>query len=345
MAVISFASDYQEGAHPAILERLYATNLAKQPGYGTDDICASARRKIRAACACPEASVYFLMGGTQTNATVIDAVLASYQGVIAAESGHISLHEAGAIESGGHKVLTLPHKLGKISAAAVRDYCATFFADDNRDHMVEPGMVYVSQPTEFGTLYSLDELTKLSEVCHDYGLLLYVDGARMAYALARGTNDVTLPDLARLCDVFYIGGTKCGALFGEAVVAPNPSLLRRFFTIVKQHGALLAKGWLLGLQFDVLFTNDLYLHIGDQALVLADKIRADLVRSGHTLAFDSPTNQIFVVFENEEMERLARTIDFSYWEKLDDTHTVIRLATSWATTNEQAEQLVAAMTR
>ncbi len=342
---ISFASDYQEGAHPAILERLARTNLVKQPGYGTDEICESARGRIRAACACPCADVHFLVGGTQTNATVIDAMLASYQGVIAASSGHISLHEAGAIEAGGHKVLTLPHDLGKIRANALRDYCQTFFDDANHDHMVAPGMVYISQPTEYGTLYSLDELTRLSEVSHAFGLPLYVDGARLAYALACGQNDVTLPDLARLCDVFYIGGTKCGALFGEAVVVPNPSLLSHFFTIVKQHGALLAKGWLLGIQFDELFRNDLYLHIGEPAVAQANRIREGLVGNAFPLAFDSPTNQVFPVLSNQDIKRLSQSVEFSFWEKCDRDHSVIRLAASWATTREQTDGLLEAFER
>lgn len=339
---ISFASDYQEGAHPAILERLERTNLVKQPGYGTDKICESARNRIREACACPCADVHFLVGGTQTNATVIDATLASYQGVVAASSGHISLHEAGAIEASGHKVLTLPHDLGKIRAETLRDYCQSFFGDANRDHMVAPGMVYVSQPTEYGTLYSLDELTELSLVSHAYGLPLYVDGARLAYALACEQNDVTLSDLARLCDVFYIGGTKCGALFGEAVVVPNPALFSHFFTIVKQHGALLAKGWLLGVQFDELFHNDLYLHIGEPAITEANRIKEGLVRNAYTLAFDSPTNQVFPVLLNQDMERLSQSVEFSFWEKYDQDRSVIRLASSWATTYAQTTKLLKA---
>lgn len=340
MTAVSFASDYQEGAHPAILERLAAINLSKNPGYGTDSFCASARDKIRAACACPEADVHFLVGGTQTNATIIDAILRQWQGVVAAETGHIATHEAGAIEASGHKVLTLPHELGKINASVLRDYCATFWSDDNRDHMVAPGMVYVSQPTEYGTLYSAAELEALRNVCHDYDLPLYVDGARLAYALACEQNDVTLADLARLSDVFYIGGTKCGALFGEAVVVPRPALLPHFFTTMKQHGALLAKGWLLGLQFDTLFTDDLYLRIGRPAIESANAIRAALVRAGFELKYDSPTNQVFVVLPDEVGARLAQSVEYSFWEKQDAAHTVIRLASSWATTAEQTEQLL-----
>ena len=343
MEKLYFASDYQEGAHPAIMARLCETNLQRTEGYGTDAICADAREKIRAACGCPEAAVHFLVGGTQTNATVIDALLRSYQGVIAAETGHISTHEAGAIEFGGHKVLTLPHRLGKIDAEAIRACCETYWNDGNHEHMVMPGMVYLSQPTEFGTLYSLAELTAISEVCGAYHIPLYVDGARLAYALACGENDVRLEDLARLCDVFYIGGTKCGALLGEAVVIPDPDLIPRFFTIVKQHGALLAKGRVLGIQFDTLFTDGLYLRIGVPAIRAADAIRAALRRAGYALAFDSPTNQVFVILENGEMERLARRVEFSFWEKIDEAHTVVRLAASWATTDADVEKLALAL--
>ncbi|MBR6096849.1 MAG: low specificity L-threonine aldolase [Oscillospiraceae bacterium] len=339
MNKLSFASDYQEGAHSAIIERLCETNLQKSAGYGLDENTADAREKIRAACSCPDAAVHFLVGGTQTNATVIDALLRSYQGVIAAESGHISVHEAGAIEYGGHKVLSLPHKLGKLDAAEIREYCETYWHDGNREHMVMPGMVYLSQPTEYGTLYSLAELTAIRAVCDDYHMALYVDGARLAYALACEENDVTLPDLARLCDVFYIGGTKCGALFGEAVVIPDPTLLPHFFTIVKQHGALLAKGRLLGLQFDTLFTDGLYMEIGKPALRAADTLRFAFQKAGYRLAFDSPTNQVFVVLTNDEMERLSESVEFSFWEKYDEAHTVVRLAASWATRLEDAERL------
>jgi len=237
---LHFASDYMEGAHPLIMRRLAETNLEKTPGYGTDEYCAMARGKIRAACGCPDAAVHFFVGGTQTNATVIDGLLKSYQGVIAASTGHISVHEAGAIEFGGHKVLSLRGENGKISSESIDASLRDFHGDGNRDHMVQPGLVYISQPTEYGTLYSLEELAAISGVCRYHEIPLYVDGARLAYALACPGNTVTLPDLARLCDAFYIGGTKCGALFGEAVVIPNPRLIPHFFTIIKQHGALVA---------------------------------------------------------------------------------------------------------
>ena len=336
---LSFSCDYLEGAHPAILQRLCETNFAQTAGYGTDEYCASAREKIRAACGAPNAEIHFLVGGTRTNATVIDALLRSYEGVIAADTGHISVHEAGAIEFGGHKVLTLPQENGKITASQIRALLDQYEDDANRDHTVMPGMVYLSQPTEYGTLYSLEELTAISEVCHSFNLPLYVDGARLAYALACPDNDVTLPDLARLCDAFYIGGTKCGCLFGEAVVIPDPKLIPHFFTIIKQHGALLAKGRLLGIQFDTLFTDGLYTRIGEPAIRAAARIRSMLTSHGFRLAFDAPTNQIFVILENEIMARLAQDLEFSFWEKYDEHHTVVRLATSWATTDEQVARL------
>ncbi len=338
---LKFICDYMEGAHPAILDQLLATNMVQNDGYGVDEFCESAREKIRKACGAPNAGVHFLVGGTQTNATVVDALLRTYQGALCAESGHIAVHEAGAIEFGGHKVLTLPHKAGKITAKQVSSYVDTFLADESFEHMVMPGMVYISQPTEYGTLYSLDELTALSETCHKYHLPLYVDGARLAYALAAPENDVTLKDLARLCDIFYIGGTKCGALFGEAVVIPDPKLIPHFFTIVKQHGALLAKGRLLGIQFDTLFTDDLYLHIGESALSHAGAIKAALKENGYRLSLENPTNQIFVILEDEVLQRLQEHAMFSFWEKYDDSHTMIRIATSWATTKEQTDALIA----
>ena len=336
---LSFASDYQEGAHEEVLSALCETNLQKSPGYGTDEYCASAREKIRKACACPEADVHFLMGGTQTNATVIDALLKSYQGVLAPESGHISVHEAGAIELCGHKVITLPHKLGKISADDILACCRQYADDENHDHMVMPGMVYISQPTEYGTLYSLNELTDISEVCRSQHIPLYVDGARLAYALACEKNDVTMSDLAKLCDVFYIGGTKCGALFGEALVIPNPNILPHFFTIMKQHGALLAKGRLLGIQFDTLFTDGLYLRIGKQAIKTANMMKEALLESGYKLAFDSPTNQVFVILDNNEFERMSKVVGLSFWERCGDNHTIVRLATSWATQEADIQAL------
>lgn len=331
---ISFSCDYMEGAHPAILQRLIETNFAQMPGYGADDYCESAREKIRAACGAPNAEVHFLVGGTQTNATVIDAMLRSYQGVVAADTGHISVHEAGAIEFGGHKVLTLPHRNGKISAEQIASLLRVYEEDVNHDHTVMPGMVYLSQPTEYGTLYSREELSAISALCREKHLPLYVDGARLAYALACPENDVTLKDMAELCDIFYIGGTKCGALLGEAVVIPQPGLISHFFTIIKQHGALLAKGRLLGLQFDTLFTDGLYQRIGEAALRAAEDIRTALRTNGYQLCFASPTNQTFCLVDREQMEKLREYVDFSQWEVYDEMHTIIRFATSWATKDE-----------
>ncbi len=336
---LSFASDYMEGAHPSILETLQETNFLASPGYGTDSFTESAKQKIREACKAPDAEVYFLVGGTQTNATVIDGLLQSYQGVIAADTGHVSMHEAGAIEHSGHKVLTLPHELGKLSAEEIRAYLKTFWSDENHEHMVMPGMVYISQPTEYGTLYSKKELEDISSVCREYQIPLYVDGARLAYALASPANDVSLQDLAGLCDVFYIGGTKCGALFGEAVVIPKAGQIPHFFTIIKQHGALLAKGRILGIQFDVLFTDHLYEQIGKTAVALAAKIQDTIKTAGIPLYLESPTNQVFCIMENSRLEALGNEVEYSFWEKADETHTVIRFATSWATQEENVEKL------
>ena len=340
MPQLHFTSDYMEGAHPSILNALVESNLEKTEGYGFDPYCDSAKEKICAACRCPDAAVYFLVGGTQTNATVIDALLRSYQGVLCAETGHISTHEAGAIEFGGHKVLTLPHELGKISAEAIAHAMDVYNGDANREHTVMPGMVYLSQPTEYGTLYSLAELTAIHAVCREHQLPLYIDGARLAYALASPDNDVTLPDLARLCDVFYIGGTKCGALLGEAVVIPDAGRIPHFFTIIKQHGALLAKGRLLGIQFDRLFTDGLYLRIGDSAVRYAQQLQQALKDKGYPLLFESPTNQIFPILDRAAYDRLSAQVSFGFWAQLDERHTATRFATSWATTQEDVQALI-----
>ena len=335
-----FASDYMEGAHPAIMQKLVETNLEKTVGYGLDPYTESAKEKIRTACNAPDADVFLLVGGTQTNATVIDALLKSYQGVVAAETGHIATHESGAIEFGGHKVLTLPQKDGKIRAAQIEKMVKDFYDDANYEHMVMPGMVYISQPTEYGTLYSKEELIEISKVCRANQLPLYVDGARLAYALASPENDVTLSDLAELCDAFYIGGTKCGALFGEAVVIPQKGLIPHFFTIIKQHGALLAKGRIAGIQFDELFTDGLYERIGKPAIDAAEQIKEALRKFGYKLALDTPTNQIFCIVSNEVMKKIAQDVEFGFWEKYDETHSVIRFATSWATTMEDTHKLI-----
>lgn len=336
---LSFASDYLEGAHPSILKRLADTNWQKLPGYGFDEISLAAKDKIRQACHAPNAEVEFLVGGTQANAVMIDALLQPYQGVAAADTGHISVHEAGAIEAGGHKVLTLPGHEGKITAAQIAELAGDYAADANHDHMVMPGMVYLSQPTEFGTLYTRSELQAIHDVCQQYDMKLYVDGARLSYALACTVNDVTMADLATLCDAFYIGGTKCGALIGEAVVIPDPQLLPHLFTMIKQHGALLAKGRLLGIQFDELFKDDRYIDIARPAILYADQIRDYLKQNGYQLYGSSPTNQIFFIIENQQLARLEQQVAFSFWEKYDETHTIIRFATSWATQKQDVDQL------
>ena len=336
--MLYFENDYCEGAHPAILRRLMETNLEKQPGYGHDAYCDSAREKILSACGCPEGDVYFLVGGTQTNATVIASLLHRYEGVIAAATGHIAAHEAGAIEFTGHKVLTLPQHDGKLDAGEVEQYLVDYYHDGSYDHMVFPGMVYISHPTEYGTLYSLRELEALSDVCARYHLPLFLDGARLGYGLVSPGTDVTLRDIARLTTVFYIGGTKVGALCGEAVVFPKGAP-EHFFTMVKQQGALLAKGRLLGIQFDTLFTDDLYVSISRNAIQAAECLRAILRAKGYRFFMETPTNQIFVILENGEMKRLGEKVKFSFWEKLDEGHTVVRFATSWATDLNEIEEL------
>ncbi len=339
--MLHFENDYMEGAHPLILERLAATNMQQSVGYGCDEVCESARRKILAACDAPEGEVHFLVGGTQTNATVIRALLRPYEGVIAADTGHIALHEAGAIEAGGHKVLTIPHREGKLAADTVDAYIEQFRRDEAWDHMVWPGMVYISQPTEYGTIYSLSELEALSRVCRKWGIPLFCDGARLGYGLMAECSDVTLKDLARLCDVFYIGGTKVGAMFGEAVVIPRKGFIPHFFTIIKQSGALLAKGRMLGVQFDVLFTDELYLKIARHAIELASLLREALTAKGFVTYYPSPTNQLFFVVDDEQLMRLRCVTSFSEWEHLPDGRTVVRLATSWATRRADVERLIA----
>lgn len=338
MKKLQFASDYQEGAHPHIIQRLVQTNMDQTPGYGTDAICASARKRIQAACR-SNADIYFLSGGTQTNATIISALLPSYQGVIAPDSGHIHVHEAGAIEYGGHKVLPIPSTWGKITAKQIEQYIQNYEQDLNHEHMIMPGMVYLSQPTEFGTLYSKEELSKIYAICKKYHLPLYIDGARLAYALASKQNDISLPELAQLCDIFYIGGTKCGALIGEAVVIPHPFLIPHFFTILKQKGALLAKGRLLGIQFDELFKDDLYLRIGHEADVYAQQITDTLKTNGYSLYLETPTNQIFFLVDNNLWDRLSQKVNLSFWEKVDETHCIARIATSWATQQKDVDAL------
>lgn len=339
MAILHFESDYMEGCTPEILDRLKEINFQKNPGYGTDDYCKSAAEKIRGACKCPGAEVFFLEGGTQTNATVIASALKQWQGVVALESGHIAVHEAGAIEATGHKVFTLKGEAGKMNASDLNDFLTTFEKDGNNAHMVEPGLVYISYPTEYGTLYSKEELKSLHNVCTKHKIPLYLDGARLGYGLAAQPN-VTLADIAKYCDIFYIGGTKCGALFGEAVVCTKPGLLPHFFTQIKQHGALMAKGWLLGIQFDTLFTDNLYLKICQNAIRKAEYLKTRMLEKGVKFFNDSKTNQQFFIFENSKLKTLSKKVVYSFWEKYDETSSVIRFATSWATTREDVDKLV-----
>lgn len=335
-----FDTDYMEGAHPDVMRRLLETNLEQTVGYGSDPYTQRAKDLIRKACGVPEAGVHFLVGGTQTNSTVIDGLLRQHEGVIAAETAHINVHESGAIEATGHKVLTLPQHNGKLEAEEVEKYITDFYRDETYEHMVAPGMVYISHPTELGTLYSLDELEKLSAVCRRANIPLYMDGARLGYGLAAENTEVTLTDIARLCDVFYIGGTKVGALFGEAVVAPDPKRLPHFFPLIKQHGALLAKGRLLGIQFETLFTNHLYERMGKHAVRLALKLKEAFKSKGYKLQLDSPTNQQFVCLPNETIDRLLQHATFELWGPRGEKETVVRFVTSWATREEDVDAFI-----
>lgn len=337
--MLSFQSDYSTGAHPKVLHHLIDTNTEALVSYGDDLYSISAKNKILTECDCPDGSVYFLSGETQTNRIVISSMLRSFEGVVCADTGHIALHEAGAIESTGHKVITLPHVDGKLESRALADYLKSFYADANHEHMVFPGMVYISHPTEYGTLYTKEELCELSTICKEYSIPLYMDGARLGYALCSSAGDLTLPEIAKLCDVFYIGGTKMGALCGEAVVFTKANVPSHFMTVIKQHGALSAKGRLLGVQFDALFTDGLYYEIGTHAVRLAEKLKEVFISKGYTLFIDSPTNQQFVVLDNQKMKELEKEVTFSFWEIYDSSHTVVRFATSWSTTDEDIKAL------
>lgn len=338
--MLYFANDYTEGACKEILDAFIRTNDEKLPGYGTDKYTLSAEEKIKKACKNKNVDVYLLTGGTQTNAVVIDALLESYEGAVAAETGHINVHESGAIEFTGHKVMPLPQHEGKINAVELRKFIETFYNDQNHQHMVYPGMVYISHPTEYGTLYTKEDLTELSKVCRDYGIPLFVDGARLGYGLMAKNTDVTLEVLCELCDVFYIGGTKIGALSGEAIVFTHNNTPKNFVTFIKQHGALLAKGRLLGVQFDTLFTDNLYFRISKHAIEMSEILKRELAEKGYRFYFESPTNQQFIIVENSKMEELSKRVVFSFWEKYDENHTVIRFATSWATKKEDVIKLM-----
>ncbi len=339
--MLNFESDYIEGAHPKILEKLVDTNYVQVSGYGVDQYSQSAKEKIKEAIQCPEAAITFLAGGTQANQIVIDSILDTYEGVVSAVSGHIATHEAGAIELCGHKVLTIPEHQGKMDPQELEAFLKKFYGDGNHEHMVFPGMVYITHPTEYGTLYTKEELTAISKICHSYNLPLYLDGARMGYGLMAYNTDVDLPLIAKCTDVFYIGGTKVGALIGEAVIFTSGNEPKHFITRVKQHGGLLAKGRLIGIQFDALFTDGLYFRIAKHAIDLAMYLKEELVKKGYQLLLDSPTNQQFLILEDAVMEELKKEVSFSFWEKYDENHTVIRLATSWATKKENVDRLLA----
>lgn len=337
--MVHFESDYIAGAHPEVLARLAESNLECLSGYGTDEYTERARQKISSLLGSPEAQIEFLTGGTQTNAVVISTMLKDYEGVVAARTGHVSVHEAGAIEYTGHEVLELPQQEGKLSAEVLKAYLEEFYADGNHEHMCFPGMVYISHPTEYGTLYSRKELEALSKVCRSYEIPLYLDGARLGYGLMSKETDVSLQDLVRLCDVFYIGGTKVGALCGEAVVFTHGNRPAHFMTSVKKRGALLAKGRLLGVQFDALFTDELYFRIGRHGIEMAEKLKEILKEAGLRLYIQSPTNQQFPILKNEALKKLQKDVGFSFWEKYDQDSSVIRLAVSWSTTMEDLEGL------
>lgn len=343
--MLHFDSDYMEGACPEIIKVLVDSNLEQTIGYGLDEHSRHAKELILKACGLEgRGEVHFLIGGTQTNATVIDALLSHHEGVLAAESAHINVHEAGAVEATGHKVLVLPAKDGKISADAVANYVDTYYKDETYEHIVAPGMVYISYPTEYGTLYSLDELQALSRVCRDRHIPLYLDGARLGYGLTSPESDVTLGDIARLTDVFYIGGTKVGALFGEAVVSSRKGLLPHFFSLTKQHGALLAKGRLLGIQFETLFGESdgelLYTRISRHAVALALRLKEALTAKGYKLHIDSPTNQQFFVLPNDKIDQLLPKASFELWGARCESETPVRFVTSWATSDEAVEELI-----
>lgn len=336
-----FNNDYSEGCHEKVLEALTRTNLEQTPGYGEDHYCAAAANKIRKLCGREDLSVHFLVGGTQANLTVISAALRPHQGALGAATAHINVHETGAVEATGHKVLWAPSDDGKITAAQVADIVDAHWADSSFEHTVQPKLVYISNPTELGTLYTLAELEALSAVCHEKGLYLFLDGARLGYGLAANGNDVTMADIARLCDVFYIGGTKVGALFGEAVVFSNLELARDFRYLIKQRGGMLAKGRLLGVQFDALLEDDLYFKIAGHADALADKIRASLEKAGYPLVVDGITNQIFPILPDKVIAELEQKYVFCPNGRIDETHSSIRICTSWATTDEAVEALCA----
>lgn len=342
-AMYQFQCDYNEGAHPRIMERLMETNFEQTVGYGEDHYCEAARAAVRKAVGREDVDVHFLVGGTQANATVISSILRPYQGVLCATTGHINVHETGAIEHGGHKVLALEAADGLLSAALIREAVEAHYAEDGPEHTVQPGMVYISFSSEVGTVYSLSQLREISAVCREYGLPLFIDGARMGYGLASEGCDVSLSDIAALADVFYLGGTKQGALFGEAVVIVNDALKKDFRYCIKQNGGMLAKGRLLGIQFLTLFEDGLYFQLSEHAVSQAMRIRDAFESKGFGFLVQSPSNQQFPILDNATMGRLSSDFLFSFWQKVDDTHTAVRFCTSWATRPEAVDALIAAL--
>ena len=341
--MIYFNNDYSEGCHEAVLRKLIETNMEQTSGYGSDQYCKNTAQMICSLCDDQRLDVHFLVGGTQTNLTVIAAALRPHQGVLGANTAHVQVHETGAIEATGHKVLSLASDDGKITAAQVDAAVTAHFADEAAEHMVQPKMVYISNPTELGTIYSLAELEALSATCKKHGLYLFLDGARLGYGLTAEGNDITMADLARLCDVFYIGGTKVGALFGEAVVISNPAIKQDFRYLIKQHGGMLAKGRLLGIQFGVLLENDLYFEIAKRANALADQLRETLDELGYPLLVPGVTNQVFPIFPDELLEKLSENFSFTEQERVDADHRAVRFCTSWATTQENMDALCASL--
>ena len=337
--MVSFECDYNNGACQEVLDNLVRHNQSKPTPYGFDEFSERAKNRIREACGLPDAQIYFLTGGTQTNATTIDSMLYQYEGVICVGSGHINVHEAGAVEFTEHKIITLPETDGKMEAKVLDKYLDDYMHDGNKDHAVHPGLVYITFPTELGTLYSASELDRIYQVCRHYEIPLYIDGARLGYGLMAEGNDITLPYLARHCDVFYIGGTKIGALCGEAVVFTHQNAHKHFFSIQKQHGAVIAKGALIGLQFEALFTDNLYFRLSEQAIRTAMRMRDIFRRKGFLFLVDSPTNQQFVIMDNEKAERLSQKVRFTHFGQTDKHHTICRFVTSWATTDEEIDEL------
>lgn len=341
--MLFFHNDYNEMCHEKVLQKIAACNGEKVTGYGRDHWCEQAAEMIRRACQNDELAVHFLVGGTQTNLTVIDAALRSHQGVISAETGHIHVHETGSIEACGHKILALPTKDGKITAQQVEKLMLMHLSDSDAEHTVQPKMVYISNPTELGTIYYKEDLTALYDTCHKHGLYLFMDGARLGYGLTAHDNDLTLPDLAKLTDVFYIGGTKCGAMFGEAVVFSNPTIAQDFRYLIKQHGGMLAKGWLLGVQFAALMENELYFNICKHANEQADMIRQTVKDAGYKLLAETTTNQVFPILPDTLLEKLKNIVTFTEQGRVDETSRAVRFCTSWATTDENVELLCAAI--